>query len=370
MKDEVQAHWQNVVRRRAFLAGLGVAAAALPATGLLTSVAKAEGNDLNEGDIAILQFLAAAELIETDLWQQYNELGGVDGGNAAYIAALQNLDGDMSQYITDNTDDEVSHAAFLNAYLQSRGAKPVDLDRFRTLPSSKATGAKQVGRLTNLQRLDVDTSFYTRYRSSQNPDFGASFAQAVHINNEPGIPVSDKDTPPDAAQPVPPSTTQARRMQAIANTAAFHFGYIEQGGASLYTSMTTRVSDLEVLRIVVSIGGVEVDHFALWHDKLGNAVSQPLAGVTDPETGVFFPDLNNPGGELAQTNKILPEPTRFISNDLPLVSVIRPSATRFAGAVATIQSFTADLLFQGQSPEFFKTVMQLARAADAARRQV
>jgi hypothetical protein len=369
MEEEVQTQWHNMVRRRSFLAGLGVAAA-LPAAGLLTTGARAEGNELNAGDVAILRFLAAVEIIETDLWQQYNELGGVDGGNPAYIAALQNLDGDMPQYITDNTDDEVSHAAFLNAYLKSRGARPVDLDRFRTLPSSKATGAKQVKRLTTLQRLNVDTSFYTRYRSSQSPDFGATFAQAVHINNEPGIPVSDKDTPPDTAQPVPPTTAQARRMQAIANTAGFHFGYIEQGGASLYTSLSTKVSDLEVLRIVVSIGGVEVDHFALWHDKLGNAVSQPLAGVTDPETGVTFPDLNNPGGELAQTNKILPEPTQFISSDLPLVSIIRPSLTRFAGAVATIQSFTADLLFEGQSREFFATVMQLAVAADAARRQV
>src|ERR1700682_3191774 len=173
MKEEVQTQWHSVVRRRSFLAGLGVAAAALPASGLLTGV-RAEGNDLNQGDVAILQFLAAAEIIETDLWQQYNELGGVDGGNAAYIAALQNLDGDMPQYITDNTDDEVSHAAFLNAYLQSRGAERVDLERFRTLPSSKATGARQVKRITNLQRLDVDTSFFTRYRSSLSPDSGAT----------------------------------------------------------------------------------------------------------------------------------------------------------------------------------------------------
>jgi hypothetical protein len=369
MKDEVRTHWHNVVRRRSFLAGLGVAAAALPASGLLTG-ARAEGDGLSHGDVAILQFLAAAEIIETDLWQQYNELGGVDGGNTAYMAALQNLDGDMPQYITDNTDDEVSHAAFLNAYLRSRGAEQVDLDRFRTLPSSKATGARQVGRLTNLQRLNVDTSFFTRYRSAQNPDFGTTFAQAVHIYDEPGIPISDKDTPPGTAQPVPPLTTEARRMQAIANTAGFHFGYIEQGGASLYASMSTKVTDLEVLRIVVSIGGVEVDHFALWHDKLGNAVSQPLAGVTDPETGVTFPDLNNPGGELVQTNKILPEPARFLNDDLPGVSVIRPTSTRFAGAVATIRSFTADLLFDGQSPEFFQTVMRLARAADAAHRQI
>src|SRR6202011_3415226 len=142
---------------------------------------------------------------------------------------------------------------------------------FRTLPSSKATGAKNVGRLTNLQKLNVDTSWYTRYRSSQNPDLGAHINGPFTISNEPAIPVSDADTPPGQGQPVPPSalTPQQERMQAIANTASFHFAMIEQGGSSLYTSMSLKVTDLEVLRIVVSIGGVEVDHFSLWADKVG-----------------------------------------------------------------------------------------------------
>jgi hypothetical protein len=381
VQEELQARWHNVVRRRAFLKGIGVAGAMLPAGALLATGVKAAGltgrrgaagragSPLGSGDVAILRFLAAAEILETDLWQQYNELGGVNGGNAAYMAALSNLDGDMPQYITDNTDDEVSHAAFLNAYLKSRGAEAVDLSEFKTLPSSKATGARQVRRLTNLQKLVVDTSFYTRYRSSENPDLGGNFAQAVNIINEPAIPLNDTDTPPTMDQPVPPVTAQARRMQAIANTAGFHFGYIEQGGASLYASMALKVTDLEVLRVVISIGGVEIDHFGLWHDKMGNAVAQPLAGVTDPETGVTFPDLNNPATELSQTNKILPEPTDFLQNSgLPEVSIIRPTLTENAGAVATIKSFTADLLFEGQSPEFFKTVMAMAEAADAAQR--
>jgi len=372
-----EAHWRNVIRRRSFLKGVGIATAMLPAGALLATGVKAgvraagrdAGSRLTSGDVAILQFLAAAEIIETDLWQQYNELGGANGGNPAYMAALQNLDGDIPQYITDNTDDELSHAAFLNAYLMSRGAELVNLDEFRVLPSSQATGARQVGRLTNLQKLVVDTSFYTRYRSEDNPDLGATPAQAVNIVNEPAIPLDDSDTPPGTAQPVPPVAAKARRMQAIANTAGFHFGYIEQGGASLYTAISSKVTDPEVLRIVVSIGGVEVDHFSLWHDKLGNAVAQPLAGVVDPVTGVTFPDLNNPGGELVQTNKILPEPTRFIEG-LPLVSVIRPSTIAHAGAVATIKSFTADLLFEGQSKEFFARVMALAEAADAAQRRL
>ena len=371
-EDEVRSQWNRVVGRRSFLKGVGLAGAAiLPGGALLASRAMADTTgEITEGDIAILRFLAAAELIETDLWQQYNELGGVNGGNPSYMAALSNLDGDMPQYIADNTDDEESHAAFLNAYLQSKGAQPVNLDAFRTLPSSKATGAQQTGRLTNLQALNVDTSWYTRYRSDQNPDFGATFPQAVTINNEPAIPLSDIDTPPGTPQPVPPVEASARRMQAIANTAGFHFAYIEQGGSSLYSTMALKASSLEVLLIVVSIGGVETNHFSLWHDKAGNAVNQPLAGVVDPVTKLGFPDLNAKGGELNQTNLILPEPTQFISKDLPACSVVRPTLDQNAGAVATINGFTADQLFKGQPPRFFRTVMELARAADAAERQV
>jgi Ferritin-like domain len=374
--EDLSARWNSVVRRRAFLKGLGVAGALIPTSGLLAAGVKAAGTkdtpfraltSLTTGDVAILRFLAAAEIIETDLWQQYNELGGANGGNPSYVAALSNLDGDMPQYISDNTDDEVSHAAFLNAYLASKGAPQVNLDEFKVLPSTKATGARQVRRLTNLQNLVVDTSFYTRYRSSENPDLGGTFKQAVTIVNEPAIPLNDTETPPGTDQPVPPVTTAARRMQAIANTAAFHFGYIEQGGASLYSSLALKVRDLEVLRIVISIGGVEVDHFGLWHDKMGNAVAQPLAGVVDPKTGVTFPDLNAKNSELAQTNLILPEPTDFLAG-LPEVSIIRPTLNEKAGAVATIKSFTADRLFDGQSAEFFTTVMALAEAADAAQR--
>jgi hypothetical protein len=370
VEDDLQVQWRRVVARRSFLRGIGLAgAAAVPGSALLASSAMAKTSAITDGDVAILRFLAAAELIESDLWQQYSEVGGVNGGNKAYMAALSNLDGDMPQYIADNTDDELSHAAFLNAYLKSKGAHTVNLDEFRTLPSSKATGAKQIGRLTNLLSLNVDTNWYTRYRSGRNPDFGARFPQAVTIDNEPAIPVNDKDTPPGQNQPNPPITPKGRRMQAIANTAGFHFAYIEQGGSSLYTTMSLKASSLEVLRIVVAIGGVETNHFSLWHDKAGNAVAKPLAGVVDPETGVTFPDLNAKGGEATQTNLILPEPARFL-RDLPACSVVRPTLDEFAGAVATIKSFTADKLFDGQSPKFFRTVMQLAREADAAHRQL
>jgi hypothetical protein len=372
IEEGVQRHWQGVVKRRSFLKGLGIASATLSAGALLGSEGNAQATrstgKLSKGDAALLRFAAAAELIEADLWQQYNELGGVQGGNPAYMAALSNLDGDMPQYISDNTDDELSHAAFLNAYLISKGEEPVDLKMFHTLPSSQATGARQIKRLTNLMNLNVDLSWYTRYRATGNPDLGKHFKGPFVIAGEPAIPLNDTDTPPDQPQPVPPATPQEARMQAIANTAGFHFAFIEQGGASLYPTLAFKATDPEVLRILVSIGGVEIDHFGLWHDKAGNAVAQPLAGVTDPETGLTFPDLNARNSELDQTNLILPEPCGFISKSLPPCSVIRPTSTQNGGAIATINAFTDDLLFQGQSPAFFTLVNRLAVEADSVRR--
>jgi hypothetical protein len=370
------------VGRRSFIRGLGIVGATLlPASALLMTERKADAQSrgsLAKGDADLLRFAAWAEIVESDLWTQYNELGGANGGNPAYIAALQNLDGDMPQYITDNTDDELSHAAFLNAYLKSHGAEPVDLTPFQKLPGSAATGVdkKKIGkRLTNLLRLNVDLSWYTRYRSEDNPDLGAIFKGPFNILNEPAIPLNDTDTPPRMAQPIPPTTSAARRMQAIANTAGFHFAFIEQGGSSLYPTLALKATSEEVLRILLSIGGVEIDHFSLWHDKAGNAVAQPLAGVTDPITGLTFPDLNaiTPAAalELTQTNKILPEPCDFLQRQgLPPCSVIRPTSTQLGGAVATFKSFKDDLLFLGQTEDFFEFAMQLATAADNARRQL
>src|SRR3989475_12284142 len=205
-EEAVQRHWQGVVKRRSFLKGLGIAGATLSAGALMGTEGNAQttrnSGKLSKGDAALLRFAAAAELIEADLWQQYNELGGVQGGNPAYIAALSNLDGDMAQYISDNTDDELSHAAFLNAYLISKGEEPVDLDAFRTLASSQATGAKDVKSLTNLLKLNVDLSWYTRYRSAKNPDFGVKLKGPFPIENQPAIPLHDNDTRADADHPV------------------------------------------------------------------------------------------------------------------------------------------------------------------------
>jgi Ferritin-like domain len=363
--------------RRAFIKHGGLAAAgAAIGVGLLAkgSSALAQGGGVTKGDIAILTFLAAIETIEADLWLQYAELGGVQdneipglptGGSAAYTAALNNLDADMAQYIHDNTDDEFSHRDFLNAYLTSKGADPVNLDQFRTLPSSRATGANQIGRLTNLMQLTVDTSWYTRYRSSaKNPDLnpGFRFPQAVPALNSgqfPAIPTTDNDLHPSG------------HIQAIANTAGFHFCFIEQGGSSLYPTLALKVSNLEVLRVLLSIGPTETSHFQTWHDKAGNAVSDPLAPLTDPSNPqLVFPNLNvaPAGGEDFQTNLIMPEPCPFLNRKFPAVSIIRPTSDEQGGAVTTVEAFTKDGLFIGQQNAFLELLADLAHDADNASR--
>ena len=356
-------------------AGAGTIGAGLLAGGVaLPAFAEKASGGLTPGDAAILRFLAAVEIIETDLWVQYNELGGIQdseepggSGSPGYIAALEVLDGDMPQYIHDNTDDEISHFTFLNAYLVSKGAEPVNLDRFRTLKGSQATGArKNKRRLTNLMQLTVDTSWWTRYRSStQNPDIdNPTFPPAVPglLNGQfPAIPRDDGDV-----KGFIPGTTPTipDHLQAIANTAGFHFAFIEQGGTSLYPSLAQRVTNLEVLRILLSIGPSETMHFQTWHDKAGNAPA-----VTDPTNGLMFPSLVAPAPEAVQSNLIMPEPTIFLRRTFPPVSIIRPTEIAGSGgAVATIKAFTDDGLFIGQSQEFFAFVKELAEQADEARR--
>jgi hypothetical protein len=352
----------SVGKRRGFLKGLGLAGAALSAGALLPAAAQAQTNFRrtrpSRGDVAILKLLAAAELVETDLWEQYAELGGVSTGvQNTYQAALQNLDSDGSQYITSNTIDERSHAAFLNAYLISLGEAPVNLDRYRTLPSSKAKGAQQIGRLTNLTRLSVDTSWYVRYRSTTNPDSGATFQQALPAlfdGQFTAIPRNDTDF------------TSKDHIQVIANTAAFHFGFIEQGGSSLYASLSQKVTSAEVLRITLGIGGDEICHFLEWVDFAGNSVQPTVAPVTDPTNGLTFPDFNATNNPLLQTNLIFPVPCEFISPDLPHCAVIRPISPTAITAVDAINGLIQDGLFIGQSSEFINVLLTLAERADAA----
>jgi hypothetical protein len=406
---DLDSRGRRAVGRRSFLKGLGIAGATLlPASALLMTEGTAQqadlmtkataqnksddsGGSLSQGDASILRFLAAAEILESDLWEQYWELGGVpfgervdtplgelppsfNGGNAPYIAALQILDGDMPQYITDNTDDEFSHQAFIRAYLVSKGANIADIDllagpTFRTIPGSRAKGSSGKKRLTNLTKLTIDTSYWGRYRSDlNNPDLDAAFkfAQAVPTLNSgrhTAIPRTDADA------------SDAKLIKAIAFTAGFHFAFIEQGGTSLYPSLAQRVTDPEVLRILLSIGPTETMHFQTWQDKAGNANTNPngppgnppftVMDSTNGSTVTFF-DLHFSQPETLQANLIMPEPCPFLSRSFPKCSIIRPTETNGA-AMGAVKALTADGLFIDQKNEaFFDLLQDLASDADAA----
>jgi len=361
---------KRFISRRSFLGKTIALGAGTVGAGLLGSIrtAKASGT-LSPGDAALLRFPAALELIEADFWIQYNELGGIQdnevpggSGNPAYTAAIQVMDDEMDHYIHDNTDDEITHHQFLNAYLVSKGAAPANLDAFRTLMGSTATGVNPnlIGhRLTNLTQLTIDTSWWTRYRDDRhNPDLDPNFVfpQAVPtlgVNQHTAIPRTDADT------------TDPNFLQAIANTAGFHFPTIEQGGSSLYPSLAQRATNVEVLRILMSIGPTETMHFQTWSDTAGNA--PPLTAV-DPVTGVRvrFPNLEVEN-ELFDKALIMPEPCPFLSRSLPIVSIIRPTNTEGA-ATGALAFLTAMGLFIGQSQGFFAYMKQLAQDADSARR--
>src|SRR4029077_12456269 len=367
---------RRTVPRRTFLCRMGLGAIALaPGAARFSSASNAFGEEdaiesgIRVGDAALLRFAAALELLEADFWIQYNELGGVQdsevpggSGNPDYTEALEIIEDEMRDYIHDNTDDEITHHRFLNAYLVSKGAAPANLNPFRTLMGSTAEGVNvnKIGkRLTNLTQLTLDTSWWTRYRdSAHNPDLDPNhiFPQAVpslHTGKHTAIPRTDSDL------------TDDNFVQAMANTAAFHFPTIEQGGNSLYPSLAQRASSVEVLRILISIGPTETMHFQTWQDKAGNA--PPLTAV-DPVTGVSvtFPHLDV-ANELFTNNLIMPEPCPFLSRSLPRCSIIRPTKTQGV-AMGALKFLTHMGLFIGQSPAFFAYMTGLAQQADAARR--
>jgi hypothetical protein len=390
--------------RRSFLkkgvmgAGAAAIAAGLP-PGNLTAFdrpdQKQSGAPPTKGDIAILTFLSALEQVEADLWIQYAELGGptnaVPGAQGLspidlqlngkaittglapdYVIALQVLDGDMPQYIADNTDDEISHHQFLNTYLMSKGAAPIDLSTFAILPPSQVTGVPQNGRLTNLKQLTVDTKWWTRYRSAtQNPDLGGTFENAVPdlaTGQHPAIPVNNGDLVLNS------NGTPSNHLQAIASTAGFHFAFIEQGGTSLYPTLAQQVTNVEVLRVLLSIGGSEIMHFQTWQDKAGNAPNITDGNLTFPNLNSGI-DPNNGSSGVAdefQTNLIMPEPTVFLDQKLGPVSIIRPTSTQQSGAVAAVMSFVQDGLFidpaTNKNTGIVDVLMGLAAAADEAKR--
>jgi hypothetical protein len=392
--------------RRTFLRnGMVAAGAAGVGASLLSGKALAfdrEDDDddrapVTKGDIAILKFLQALEQVEDDLWRQYAELGGtidkefsgLTTPNGPYTTSLLKLDGDMPQYIHDNTDDEISHQRFIGNYLNLKlGVKSADLSKFRVIDGSSAAGAalektgKPLKRLTNLTHLTIDTSFWTRYRSITNPDFDpkATFAQAVkglNVGFHTAIPRTDKDTD---------TNLNPNLIDAIAFTAGFHFAFIEQGGSSLYPTLAQKVTNLEVLRILLSIGPSETMHFQTWQDKAGNAnTGNPDLTVTDPINGfpVTFTDLHVATGEsdnetdnqgnVLQANLIMPEPTHFLDRKFGPVAIIRPTSTKLNGAVAAVRGFVDDNLFldpkTGQNTGIVDALMDLAEEADAARRR-
>ena len=400
MNNERSGGKQSANRRSFLKKGVLGASAATLAAGMLPGGLAAfdrgenDGAPITKGDIAILTFLSALEQVEADLWIQYAELGGatnqglspidlelngkaINTGLAPnYIAALEVLDGDMPQYIADNTDDEISHHQFLNNYLASKGAKPIDLTTFAILPPSQVTGVLQNGRLTNLKQLTVDTTWWTRYRrATQNPDFGGKFENAVPDlakGQHPAIPLSDADLVLNS------DGTISNHLQAIANTAGFHFAFIEQGGSSLYPALAQKVTNLEVLRVLLSIGGSEIMHFQTWQDKAGNATNITDGDLTfpdlnagvDPNTGASGPNV----ADEFQTNLIMPEPTLFLNQKLGPVAIIRPTSTAQGGAVASVVSFVEDGLFldpaSNKNTGIVDVLMRLAEEADEARRRL
>jgi hypothetical protein len=389
-------------RRRSFIQGLGATSALLLPGAALINKVQASGDDgggqLTKGDASILRFLATAEILESDLWEQYWELadGTLDfaspnpsgqkltatGGNKPYHDALQILDMDMPQYVLDNTDDEFSHANFLLAYLKSKGANTADLDllfgtHFRTLVrqpnngpfiTSQATGSTKKPRLTNLTQLTFDTSYIGRYRTDNaNPDLGGiNFANPVPTLNSKqhtAIPRTDDDT----------KSQNGNLIQAIAFTAGFHFGFIEVGGTSLYPALAQRVHDPEVLRIVLSIGPTETMHFQIWQEKAvganaGNATPFTVTDSINNSTVTFIDLLTGDGDqEHLQANLIMPEPCPFLSPSFPICSIIRPTQTK-GFATGVVKALTATNLFLGQTQEFFDLLMDLATDADEAQR--
>ncbi len=392
--------FSRVNNRRSFLKnGMVAAGATTMGAALLPGTAAAFGREeddhapITKDDIAILTFLSALEQVEADLWIQYAELGGatnqglspidleLDGQKIttglapAYITGLLVLDGDMSQYIADNTDDEISHHRFLNNYLASKGAKTIDLSQFAILPPSQVTGVPQKGRLTNLKQLTVDTTWWTRYRSATaNPDLGGHFENAVPDlakGQHPAIPLNDGDLALDSKGNI------SNHLQAIANTAGFHFAFIEQGGSSLYPALAQKVTSLEVLRILLSIGGSEIMHFQTWHDKAGNATNITDGNLTFPNLNSGVDPNNGATGnnvaDMFQTNLIMPEPTVFLNPSLGPVSIVRPTSIQQGGAVASVVSFADDGLFldpaTNKNTGIVDVLMRLAEEADEARRR-
>jgi hypothetical protein len=324
---------------------MGQSSAASP-TAVVPQIATTDLSLVTKGDIAILQFLAAAEALENDLWQQYTELAQ---GNASFQQALQQIDPSLITYINDDRRDELSHYQLINAVLGQIGklqgkTLTVDVSSFMVVPPPSVTGIAQTPRITNLTNLNVDTSWFNRYRSAQNPDLPPApnaTEQFVIINGQPTIPLSDSQS--------------GRTTQLAAHCAAFHFGAIEQGGASLYNGLLDAVISPLARAIVAGIGPTELYHFVAFHKSL-----ERLPKLN--EHGISFPDLRS---DRTLAEAILPAPCSFLDPTLPLCSVVRPRSDANSGPLAAASGLAASGLFQG-NPGFVQAAVALATAAETA----
>jgi len=344
---------------------LGVAGAALPAGALLTSETRARAEDsgrITGGDAAILRFLAAAEILETDLWQHTP----TRLGNESFASPWQVLDGDMPTYVNQNTRDESRiRTSSINIWFPKpacRGSQP-----FQNPPQQPGDRRhKTAKRLTNLMNLTVDTSWFLRYRLSGNPDFGTLFPRSSLCKICPAF---------RTALALANGRHERIRNQLIANTAGFHFATVEQGGSSLYLSFLGKVTNLEVLRIVGSIGGTEIMHFQTWSDKAGNS---PM--LTDAHGNVVFPQLpTSPDLPKPRQRDRPRQPRRHQSNHARSVQIHQRASPGVLGDPSVLHApgrrrghhriLQGHGSLQGQSDGFFSMVNELAAEADAAVRQ-
>lgn len=316
---------------------------------------------LSKSDLAILRFLAVVEQIEKDIWQQYNELGGItNGAQNGYQLALQFLDQNSSRQISNDYIDEVSHARFLSEVLKSEGTGPVDLERFRTLRGSTAPGALDIGRLTNLMHLNVDTSWLARYRRANKGESGLPASQTMRVLSSLSIPRSEADL------------CEPEHAQEIANAAAFHFGHLACRVFSLYAFFCKMERSVKVLRIILGIGGQEVAHFLGWIDIASKVTPSPLFFFDNPQTpiechGPVLDELGTaPSHLVSQACKIWSAYDGSLRTDLPITSVFPSIDDELRGAVATIHCLTQDGIFVGQSDTFMRMLMALANEADIA----
>lgn len=311
---------------------------------------------LTKGEISILKFLTSIELIESDLWQQYDELGGMTTRSQNnYQLAFQFLHRHGSKSITANAINEIEHLTFLTMCLESEGVEPLDLDEFRILRGSRAPGSQNIDRLTNLRQLNIDTNWHLRRRTDDQP----GTPQDSYIARGPAIPYADSEL------------DDTSHVQTLANTAALHFRYIEEAVSNLYTSLSQRVKRAKVLQITLGIGGQEIAHFLEWINFASTALHKQRITLDEQDFSTTNSDVTFPRSETTfrrsdQGGVRFSRRSPSSRRDLSLNSVIRPVNVPFDSAAAIIQSFTENGLFHGQSTKLLRTLMTLAEEADAA----